>query len=390
MLPEATAAAIAGVTTSARADSPATPAGAPPLTGAAFFPLLRPPSPRPVSLSSPPLPPSAAGAMRAGCWADWAAEEDRLDAAAAAAGLPRPPRRFGDLLAAAVESTETALDLEAITALLDEAATLPPGAVIPIFMEAQVSSPDGGISDTSSVGMEVIPASSPRHTSPAPALDHPTGEPFPPPAMPTPTGTAPATTAMEVAAPPRPPPAKRRPRSASTPVLSARKIARLGSVSLLEGPLPMLWRRLRAHRAAAQNLDAGPSSHPSPIIFSDGDDVIEDNSYLALAGVPLGHLAKVAADSAIVFRGEKGPPLEQIASLQANEVLEGRLAAARARQAVAGDEEAPPTPRPAGRRVHPDLAPDEVRGRTRSRTAQLHRTLSATTTMGSREDPLGE
>lgn len=124
-------------------------------------------------------------------------------------------------------------------------------------------------------------------------------------------------------------------------------------------------------RAAARNLDAGPSTPAVP--FSDALDDIWDASFSALAGVPLGHLAKVAVDSAIVFRGEKGPVLEQTASLQAKEILEGRLAAARACEAVSADEGSLPTPRPLGRRGHPNLALEEVRGRTRSRKAQLRR-----------------
>ena len=118
--------------------------------------------------------------------------------------------------------------------------------------------------------------------------------------------------------------------------------------------------------------------------------MFEDTSFSALAGVPLGHLAKVAVDSVIVFRWEKGPPLEQIASLQAKEVLEGRLAAAQARAAAAADEAAPPTSRPTHSSSTRDLAPEEVRGRTRSRTAQLRRALSANSIVGSREDPVCE
>ena len=115
-----------------------------------------------------------------------------------------------------------------------------------------------------------------------------------------------------------------------------------------------------------------------------------DVLFSALAGVPLGHLAKVAADSAIVFRGEKGPALEQLASLQAKEILEGHLAATRAREAAATAEAPTPPPRRPRGRAPPKTDLSEVHGRTRSRTAQLRRALSAASTVGSREDPLGE
>ena len=191
---------------------------------------------------------------------------------------------------------------------------------------------------------------------------------------------------------PPPPPSSRlprsrgRPRSASTPVSSARKSARLGAASGLSGASPNTVEKA-SRCAAIRNLDSGPSVSQAPC--SDSEDFC-DASFSALAGVPLGHLAKVAADSAIVFRGEKGPALEQLASLQAKEILEGHLAATRAREAAAAAEAPTPPPRRPRGCVHPEADPGEVRGRTRSRTAQLRRALSAASTVGSREDPLGE
>lgn len=61
---------------------------------------------------------------------------------------------------------------------------------------------------------------------------------------------------------------------------------------------------------AASNLD--PGMHSSPL---------NSCSFSALDAVPLGHLAKVAEDSSIIFRGEKGSPMAQIAAIQALEVL---------------------------------------------------------------------
>ena len=46
--------------------------------------------------------------------------------------------------------------------------------------------------------------------------------------------------------------------------------------------------------------------------------------------VPLGHLDQVASDSGVVFRGERGPRLEQIAAIRAKEIYEGALASSRA------------------------------------------------------------
>lgn len=124
-----------------------------------------------------------------------------------------------------------------------------------------------------------------------------------------------------------------------TPPTSARKSSRLGSASRTNRTAPnAVEKALR--RAAARNLDAGPSSS---VAHSSVDDVPCDDSFSALAGVPLGHLSNIAPDSAIVFRGEKGPALEQIASLQAREILEGRLAAARARAAALAESVDVPT-----------------------------------------------
>ncbi|KAE8787033.1 dna replication licensing factor mcm2 [Hordeum vulgare] len=60
------------------------------------------------------------------------------------------------------------------------------------------------------------------------------------------------------------------------------------------------------------------------------------------------HLAVVALDSGIVFRGEKGPPLEQISALCAKERFEGALAEARA--VAARGEPSPSVPTKPGHR----------------------------------------
>nr|XP_020162494.1 wiskott-Aldrich syndrome protein homolog 1-like [Aegilops tauschii subsp. strangulata] len=142
-LPEAAATAIAGATPPATTGSPASPAlpaGAPLLAGTVRLPPLRPSPPHPASLSSPPLPLSATAATRVGSWTDWAAEEVRLDAAAVAAGLPRPLRRFGDGLAAAVESAES----ETASTLSPPLSLLLPLWVWPVAHHAPPSPPPQG------------------------------------------------------------------------------------------------------------------------------------------------------------------------------------------------------------------------------------------------------
>jgi hypothetical protein len=93
-----------------------------------------------------------------------------------------------------------------------------------------------------------------------------------------------------------------------------------------------------AQRAAARNLDPGtfgPSPpHPSP----------SGSRFSVLDESPLEHLAQVASDSGVIFRGERGPQLAQIATIRAKEIYEGTLAAARAQ---AQQEQADPS-RPAG------------------------------------------
>ncbi|XBI92927.1 hypothetical protein VPH35_029887 [Triticum aestivum] len=106
------------------------------------------------------------------------------------------------------------------------------------------------------------------------------------------------------------------------------------------------------------------------------------------ATIPLGNLAKVAFDSAIIFRGEVGPPLVQIAAIRAREILEGKLAEARAALLSPPDAPAdgvpPSTSRP---RLPAPQPPGEIRGRTRSRTAAL-RAQSASRVLGSSSPPM--
>ena len=116
--------------------------------------------------------------------------------------------------------------------------------------------------------------------------------------------------------------------SASSPVVASRRSARLDAAHPEGRPALPIPERAQL-RAAARNLEPGtPSAPPST----------SSCSFSALVSVPLGHLAKVASDSAIIFRGEVGPPLAQVAAIRAREVLDGKLAEARAALAV------PPAP----------------------------------------------
>nr|XP_020171887.1 vegetative cell wall protein gp1-like [Aegilops tauschii subsp. strangulata] len=107
--------------------------------------------------------------------------------------------------------------------------------------------------------------------------------------------------ATPLVAPPHPPRSTayaRRGRSPSTPVTSSRRSARIDTARPVGSPtLPISeWAELRA---AARNLEPGtPVIPPSSATCS----------FSALESVPLGHLAKVTADSHIVFRGEVAPP----------------------------------------------------------------------------------
>jgi hypothetical protein len=143
-----------------------------------------------------------------------------------------------------------------------------------------------------------------------------------------------------------------------------------------------------SRRAAARNLDPGtPSSDlPSPPSGS---------RFSILDSVPVDDLDIVASDCSIIFRGERGPRLEQIAAIKAKDMYEGALAASRAQvereragapESTGPMQEAPGssngvTPLPSsevgptgtpqvggGTRGRPSLAPSQpsTRGRARS------------------------
>jgi hypothetical protein len=112
-----------------------------------------------------------------------------------------------------------------------------------------------------------------------------------------------------------------------------------------EGPVLSIPEKAE-RRAAALALDSTPgtsrSSHPSPPAPS-----ATGSRFSVLASVSLDHLGAVASDSGVVFRGERGPRLDQIAAIRAKEIYEGSLAAARAlleQERARDQEQAGPVP----------------------------------------------
>ncbi|KAI5005897.1 hypothetical protein ZWY2020_033140 [Hordeum vulgare] len=173
--------------------------------------------------------------------------------------------------------------------------------------------------DEVSVGMEVCPASSPR----SPGLDYYSRSPW--------SLSSPALGSPDPGSPPAvdpgwmaetPPAPRSRPRKGSSPMVAARQSARISQSRVLQdGRIPTIP-ELAARRAATRDLfprtsSSLPSSHSG-------------SRFSVLASKMVPHLTEVAADSGIVFQGEKGPPLEQISALCVKERLEGALSEAHA------------------------------------------------------------
>ena len=129
-------------------------------------------------------------------------------------------------------------------------------------------------------------------------------------------------------------------RHRSSPPLATRHSARLarartGGEVVVPTVEAVATRRLEAldRRTGTSRLPPTPPPIPSPPSGS---------RFSVLDSVPLDHLAQLAADCDIVFRGERGPRLEQIAAIKAKEVYEGALAAARAQAEL--ERQGPPAP----------------------------------------------
>jgi hypothetical protein len=185
-------------------------------------------------------------------------------------------------------------------------------------------SPGGVGEDSSSVGMEVVPPSSPR----SPGVVCYTRSPGSTPSSPLgPTTLAPAVLAP-VSVFPDPPGTgtltrgPRHARQSAQPAQPPRYSTRLAR-SRAGGVLEPTISEQASRRAAARNLDPGtPSSDlPSPPSSS---------RFSILDSIPVDDLDIVASDCSIIFCGERGPCLEQIAAIKAKEMYEGALAASRA------------------------------------------------------------
>jgi hypothetical protein len=185
-------------------------------------------------------------------------------------------------------------------------------------------SPGGGEEDSSSVGMEVVPPSSPRSPgavfytwSPGSTPSSPHGPTTPAPASLAPVSVVPDTPGTGTGA--RGPRRARQSAQPAQPPRYSTRLARSRAGGVLE---PTVFEQA-SRQAAARNLDPGtPSSDlPSPPSGS---------RFSILHSVPVDDLDVVASDCIIIFRGERGPRLEQIAALKAKEMYEGALAASRA------------------------------------------------------------
>lgn len=138
----------------------------------------------------------------------------------------------------------------------------------------------------------------------------------------------------------------RRPRAPRQVQPPSRHSARLAlSRSGQEGPEPSIpekaERRAASHDALpGTSRSVPPTSNPTPT----PPPGPSGSRFSVLASVALEHLEVVAADCGIVFRGERGPRLEQIEAIKAKEIFEGSLAAARAQEEL----ERVRDPQPAG------------------------------------------
>ena len=193
--------------------------------------------------------------------------------------------------------------------------------------------------DCGSVGREVAPPSSSRSAgalcytlSPGSTPTSPTGS---PPQVP----TTPATGASESLtvfpdtpvgdSQARPQRRTRQPPSSEPARHSARLALARGGLGM---PVPTVEEQAIQLTAARRSV---PGMHsPKPSISNSG------SRFSVLEEVPLDHLSQVASDCGVVFRGERGPRMDQIAAIKAKEIYEGALAASRA-QAELARETAP-------------------------------------------------
>jgi hypothetical protein len=185
---------------------------------------------------------------------------------------------------------------------------------------SQPQSSDEARGDSSSAGLEVVPPSSPRSLgvvcyarSPGSTPSSPVG-----PVTPAPDSVVLGPVLIDTPGIGTMPRAPRRPRQSAQP---SRHISRLTRARVGAEGLALTVPEQAARRAAAHNLDPG-TSHVS---FSPSSSSIVSpptgSRFSVLNSVPLDHLDQVASDCRIVFRGERGPRLEQIAAIKAKEIF---------------------------------------------------------------------
>jgi hypothetical protein len=179
------------------------------------------------------------------------------------------------------------------------------------------------------VGLEVVPPSSPRSPGVVCYTQSPGSTPSSPvgPATPAPDSVVLGPVLFDSPGTGATPRAPRRPRQPAQPSRHSSQLtrARVGA----EGLVPSVPEQA-ARRAAACNLDPGTahaSVSPSPSVIVSPPT---GSRFSVLDSAPLDHLDQVASDCHIIFRGERGPRLEQIATIKAKEIFEGALAASRA------------------------------------------------------------
>ncbi|KAI4984214.1 hypothetical protein ZWY2020_047912 [Hordeum vulgare] len=143
-----------------------------------------------------------------------------------------------------------------------------------------------------------------------------------------------------------------RPRESPLPMVAARQSVRISQSRVLQdGRIPTIP-ELAAHCAVARDLFPGSSPPPASLSGS---------QLFVLTSEMVPHLAEVALDSGIVFRGEKGPPLEQISASCIKERFKGALT--KARVVAARDEPSLSVPAERGHRETRDGgAPSAVGG----------------------------
>lgn len=180
--------------------------------------------------------------------------------------------------------------------------TLVGASTLALSVVGLLCSPVAEEEDSLSVGMDVRPPSSPR----SPGVVCYSRSPG--------TPSSPALGSLALVSSTPPPPrldpasvtpsaARATPHSGASLSIASRLSARLSqSRALLDGRVPSVPEKA-AMRAAARDLS--PGTPPVPSIPSGSG-----SRFAVLDSVPFAHLANVASDCDIIFRGEKGPRLE--------------------------------------------------------------------------------